>query len=51
MRRFDPHLSDDEIAEIALAIAEAAAARAVLNPKKRRLGNAVAPVDIVSIRP
>ncbi len=51
MRRFDPRLSDDEIAEIALAIAESARARAALNPKKRRIPNGVAPVDIVSIRP
>jgi hypothetical protein len=51
MRRFDPRLTDDEIAEIALAIADNARTRAALNPKKRRMPNSVAPVDIVSIRP
>jgi hypothetical protein len=51
MRRFDPRLTEGEISEIALAIAENARARAALNPKKRRLDNAVAPLDIVSIRP
>jgi hypothetical protein len=51
MRRFDPRLTDDEIAEIALAIAAGARSRVALNPKKRRIANSVAPVDIVSIRP
>jgi hypothetical protein len=50
MRRFDKRLTDDDIAEIARIVDENATARRALNPKKRRLENGVAPLDVVRVR-
>ena len=44
MRRFDPGLSDADVRTIAQAIDANDAAARVLNPKKKRLANGVAPV-------
>ena len=43
MRRFDPKLSDAEVATIAAAIDDNAGAGAALNPKKHRLKNSDEP--------
>ena len=51
MRRFDPKLTDDQIDTIARAIDENASAGARLNPKKRRLQNADAPVTTFAVTP
>ena len=49
-RRFDPKLTDDEIATIARGIDDNAKAAAPLNPKKRRLRNSDDPVTIFTVR-
>jgi hypothetical protein len=49
MRRFDPKLSDAEIAGIAKDIDESAQLGAALNPKKKRLRNSDGPVTIFTV--
>ncbi len=49
MRRFDPKLSDAEIAGIAKDIDENSQLGAALNPKKKRLRNSDGPVTIFTV--
>jgi len=49
MRRFDPKLSDAEVAEIAKGIDESAQAGSALNPKKKRLLNSDQPVTVFTL--
>jgi len=49
MRRFDPTLSDAEVAEIAKGIDENAQAGSALNPKKKRLLNSDQPVTVFRV--
>ena len=49
MRRFDPKLSDAEIAGIAKDIDENAQLGVALNPKKKRLRNSEGPVTIFTV--
>jgi len=49
MRRFDPKLSDAEVASIAKQLDDNARAGAALNPKKKRLKNSDQPVTIFTV--
>jgi hypothetical protein len=49
MRRFDPKLTDDQIATIAKNIDDNAKASAALDPPKHRLQNGEGPVTIFSL--
>jgi hypothetical protein len=50
MRRFDPHLSDADLAAIARGIDDDAKAAAALNPPGRRLRNGDEPVTVLTVR-
>ncbi len=49
MRRFDPKLSDEEIATIARDIDAQSKLGAALNPKKKRLQNSDEPVTVFRV--